>query len=68
MREGPVQREPAAERITHERDLRGCGRFGDQREVRLDGIVAEVSLMTTRAVSGQVGGVETCVGGKKLTN
>jgi hypothetical protein len=47
-----MERETAAQGVAQQRDLRRCGRFGDQREVGLDGIIAKVTLVPAFAVSG----------------
>jgi hypothetical protein len=52
MSEGPMERETAAQGVAQQRDLRSRGRFGDQPEVRLDRVIAKVTLMAAFAVSG----------------
>jgi hypothetical protein len=47
-----MERETAAQGVAQQRDLRSRGRFGDQPEVRLDRVIAKVTLMSAFAVSG----------------
>ena len=68
MSEGPMERETATQGVAEERDLRRSGGFGDQREVRLDGIIAKVTLVPARAMSGQVRGVKAGWGGQDRPN